>query len=119
MSTRRPLSEILGIDAPVTRGRGRPIAPHRERLVNAQAELAEIRARKMRGELVPAADVEREWTAIVTDLRQRLLAIPSRVGAKLPLSREAVAALDQEIRAALTALSGVGGVSDGGGPSIP
>lgn len=115
MSTRRTLAELLGPDVPAKRGRGRPIAPHRERLVNAQAELAEIRARKLRGELVSAADVEREWTATITDIRQRMLAVPSRLGAKLALSREAVAVIDEEIRAVLTVLSGTGGVSDVGG----
>ncbi len=84
------------------------------RLATAQAELAEIRAAKLRGELVPAADVEREWSSILADLRQQLLAIPSRVGAKLALPRETVAALDAEIVAALAALAAQGGADDDG-----
>jgi len=113
--SRRTLEDILGpAPAPPTRKPGRPVEDHRQKLVLAQAQLAEIRAAKMRGELVPAADVEREWTAALSDLRAGLLALPSRVGAKLALSRETVAAIDSEIRITLSALAASSG-KDGGG----
>lgn len=57
------------------------------------------------GRLVLAADVERVWTARLVDCRNRLLAVPSRLGAKLGLTREQVATIDSEIRATLQALA--------------
>lgn len=107
----RSKAELLG-DVPPPK-RGRPVEAHRVRLATAQAELAEIRAAKLRAELVPAADVLAEWAAICADVRQRLLAIPSRLGSKLALPRETVAALDAEIRATLEALASQGGADDG------
>lgn len=106
--TRRTLSELLGPE-PTPAKRGRPVEAHRVRLATAQAQLAEIRGAKLRGELVPAADVEAEWASVLADLRAALLAIPSRVGAKLALSRETVAAIDSEIRASLGALAASAG----------
>jgi phage terminase Nu1 subunit (DNA packaging protein) len=70
----------------------------RGRLAAAQANLAEIRAAKLRGELVEAAEVEAEWSGVLRTIRASLLAVPSRVAARLPhLSNHDVA----EIRAAL------------------
>lgn len=111
--TRRSAAELLG-DEPTKPKRGRPIAPHRERLVNAQAELAEIRAKKMRGELLPAADVEREWAAMCADIRNALLAAPARCAAR-GVPDEAVKALDEEIRAVLSRLAAHSGLPDAGG----
>lgn len=111
---RRTMEDIIGPPpAPKNKG-GRPVEAHRVRLATAQAQLAEIRAAKMRGELVPAAEVEREWSAALADLRASLLALPSRVGAKLALPRKTVAAIDAEIRLTLLALAASSGV-DGGG----
>lgn len=108
---RRPLEDILG---PATAKRGRPVEAHRVRLATAQAELAEIRAAKMRGDLVPAADVAATWAGMIADARQRLLAVPSRFGAKHAMPRDMVADLDQEIRSALTALASQGSADDAG-----
>jgi phage terminase Nu1 subunit (DNA packaging protein) len=56
---------------------------------------------------VEAVAVEREWAAILTRLRARLLAAPSRAGQRLPhLTAHDVAALDREIRDALAELAG-------------
>lgn len=109
MKLKRSMDDFLG-DAPppkpAKRERGRPIEPHRTAKVQAETELLRIKTAKLRGELIPVADVEAEWSALVTDARQRLLAVPSRLGTKLGLSREQVAIADAEIRAALTALAG-------------
>lgn len=110
---RRSLEDLIGSAAP-KRGGGRPIEDHRQKLVLAQAEQVELKNAKMRGELIPAADVVATWSGLVADARQRLLAIPSRLGAKLALPRQTVAAMDEEIRAVLSALAGQGGDSDAG-----
>lgn len=109
----RSTADLLG-DEPEKRQRGRPIAPHRERLVNAQAELAEIRAKRLRGELLPVAEVEREWAAICADIRQALLAAPARCAAR-GVPAEAVEALDKEIRAILSRLAAQSGLPDADG----
>src|SRR5262249_37717061 len=79
----------------------------RARLAAAQANLAELKAAKLRGELVEAAVVEAEWCGVLRMVRARMLAVPSRVGARLPhLSKHDVAEIDQEIRSALSEIGG-------------
>lgn len=104
--TRRSLEDLLG---PAPKAAGRPIEPHRTAKVMADTELVRLKAAKMRGELVPAADVESEWASLLADLRAALLALPARVGAKCALSRQTVAAIDDEIRASLAALAASAG----------
>ncbi len=106
-------AEMLGDDQPAKRGRGRlpgeggrAPTPTRDRLNAAQADLAEVRAAKMRGELVERAAVVAEWSRIVIDLRAGLLALPSRLGSRLGLTPAQVAEADAEVRAVLTALAG-------------
>lgn len=72
------------------------------RLTRAQADKEESRAARERGELVPADAVAREWAAILRDLRNAFLAVPSRCGAGLPhLTSTDIATMDREIRLAL------------------
>ena len=79
----------------------------RARLAAAQAHLAELKAARLRGELVEAAGVEAEWSGVLRTVRAGLLAIPSRVAARLPhLSNHDIAEIDSEIRAALSAIGG-------------
>jgi phage terminase Nu1 subunit (DNA packaging protein) len=112
MKRRRSDSDIFGDDPPTPNKGGRPVADHRQQLVLAQAEGQRIKNAKMLGELVPAADVERAWTQAVLDLRAGLLAIPSRLGARLGLTPAQLAALDAELRDAMTALASDAGASD-------
>lgn len=77
----------------------------RKRLVREQADRAELVNQQMRGELVPAAEVEAEWARIATALRARLLALPSRVHQRLAhLTPAELATIDREVRDALTEL---------------
>jgi phage terminase Nu1 subunit (DNA packaging protein) len=77
----------------------------RGRLAAAQANLAEIKAAKLRGELVEAATVEAEWTGMLRTVRAGMLAVPSRCAARLPhLSTHDIVELDAEIRSALAEL---------------
>ena len=86
--------------------RAKPLAEatkQRGRLAAAQANLAEIKAAKLRGELVEAAAVEAEWSGVLRSVRAGMLAVPSRVAARLPhLTKHDVAEIDTEVRAALT-----------------
>ena len=76
------------------------------RLTRAQADKEETRVKREAGELVEAEAVTREWAGILRDLRNALLAVPSRCGAVLPhLTATDTATLDREIRKALEALA--------------
>ncbi len=51
----------------------------RARLVKAKADLAEMEASQMRGDLLPAPDVTAAWTEIVALMRSRLLVLPDKI----------------------------------------
>jgi phage terminase Nu1 subunit (DNA packaging protein) len=51
----------------------------RGRLAKAQADYVEMKTAAMRRELVPAADVEAEWSGVLRTVRTAMLAVPSRV----------------------------------------
>lgn len=81
----------------------------RGRLAAAQARLAEIKAGKLAGDLVEAAAVEAEWTSMLRTVRSGMLAVPSRVAARLPhLSKHDVAEIDAEVRAVLAEIGNRG-----------
>lgn len=117
---RRSLTDMLGPD-PAPRSHnggkgdgGRSANPYRDELYREQTRMARLKADQLAGRLVSAADVEKQWTARIVETRQRLLAVPSRIGAKWGLTKAQVAAIDSEIRATLTALAGQGSESDVG-----
>jgi phage terminase Nu1 subunit (DNA packaging protein) len=71
-----------------------------------QARQAELDYREAAGELVPAAEVEREWADILSRVRTKLLAVPSRAKAELPhLDVADIAKLERLVREALEDLS--------------
>ena len=83
-------------------GRGSPTAEAKSRLVAAQANLAESKAAAMRGELIPAVDVEKEWSGVLRTVRAGMLAVPSRAAQRLPhLTAHDVSEIDREVRDAL------------------
>lgn len=76
------------------------------RLAREQADKLEIANAAARGDMVRAADVEREWANVLRDVRSTMLAVPSRVESKLAhLSAHDVAEIDSEIKAALEGLA--------------
>lgn len=76
------------------------------RLTRAQADKEETRVQRERGDLVPAIDVEREWASLLRDLRNALLAVPSRFASITPhMSAADIESLDAEIRMALEAVA--------------
>lgn len=93
------------------RGPGRPplegesIQSARRRKECALADLRQLEVARRKGELLDADAVTREWGAIVRQARAALLAVPSRVRARLPhLSAHDAGVIDREIRTALEAL---------------
>ena len=80
----------------------------RSRLTKIKADAAEVEARKLAGELVPAADIETAWLTVAGAVRSRLLAIPTRTAPRivaLKTPAEAQALLRKEINAALAAIA--------------
>ncbi|QDY70013.1 terminase small subunit [Qingshengfaniella alkalisoli] len=77
----------------------------RARLARAQADAQETKNAALRGELVKASEVEREWADTLRHLRSQLLAVPSRIRQTLGhLSTADVEAIDRELRDTLTRL---------------
>lgn len=90
----------------VAAGRGgdgtQELTAERARLAREQADNTALKNAQMRRELVPATDVQREWTLILTRVRNEMLAVVSRVRQTLPhLTHYDVEQLDREIRSAL------------------
>lgn len=76
------------------------------RLTRAQADKEETRVKRESGDLVESGEVTRQWAAILLDVRNALLAVPSRCGAVLPhLTATDTATLDREIRKVLEGLA--------------
>lgn len=74
-------------------------AKQRAALSKAQAELAKAKAERMKGEVVPVTDVQREWTGRLRALRARILAVGDKLR-HLPAKDHA--SVMTELRAALT-----------------
>lgn len=71
-----------------------------------KAKEAERKYKEATGKLVPAAEVEREWADILSQVRTKLLGIPSQVKQAIPtLSVPEIAAIEGMVRAALEDLT--------------
>ncbi len=82
------------------------LTAERARLAKEQADGQELKNKQARGELLLAPDVAREWIDIQRRVRGGVLAVTSRVRARLPhLTPADAVEIDSEIRLALEALS--------------
>jgi phage terminase Nu1 subunit (DNA packaging protein) len=82
------------------------LTAERVRVTRAQAEALEFKNAAARGELLPAADVESAWAAILRDVRAGMLAVPSRVSQRLGhLTPADLDTIDREIRDTLAEVS--------------
>lgn len=81
----------------------------RERLYKANAEIKEAELARLRGELLPAAEVLATWRGRISNTRARLLAIPSKIAPQIaPPGKlaQTAEALRREIYEALNELAG-------------
>lgn len=86
---------------------GDAMAAEKLRLAAALAEKAERANAAARGELIPAAQVAREWSEVLRGVRAGLLSVPSRVGSRLGhLTPHDLSEIDLEIRSTLNDLAG-------------
>jgi phage terminase Nu1 subunit (DNA packaging protein) len=74
------------------------------RLAAAQAQKVEQANALAAGKLVAVDQVTREWVSLTTTVRNAMLALPARLGARVSLTRADLAIVDEEIKSALTAL---------------
>lgn len=97
-------------DAAAGRGEGqdgRKLVRERARLASEQADAQAIKNSALRGELVKADEVAREWADVLRGLRSRLLALPSRIRSDLGhLTAGDVTRIDRHLRDILTELGG-------------
>jgi terminase small subunit / prophage DNA-packing protein len=83
--------------------KAKPKTGERERLIKAQADLAELKLAESRNQLIPATQVEHAWATILTNVRQAILAVPTRLPELSTADRQS---LESELRDALKALGG-------------
>ncbi|WP_288077661.1 hypothetical protein [Shinella sp.] len=81
------------------------LAEQRARHAKEQADNLSIKNAQLRGELVSAEEVGREWEDMIRTAGAALLAVPSRCADRLGLERFQTETIDREIREALEALS--------------
>jgi hypothetical protein len=86
---------------------GQPAAGHCRlcggRACASRGEHVELKNAHAPGALLDSAVVEREWSGILSGVRARMLAVPSRAAQRLPQpDAHAVAEVDREIRDVLT-----------------
>ncbi len=87
------------------------LSEERERLVREQADAVALKNAQARGELVPAGEVEREWSGLLRNVRAAMLAVTPRIQARLAhLTAEDVNVIDREVRDALTETAESGNV---------
>jgi terminase small subunit / prophage DNA-packing protein len=95
-------------EAAAGRGNGTELTEQsvaRARLAREQADAAAIKNAVRRNELVPAIEVEQEWSGVLRVVRAGIMRLPRRAGDRLALTPEQVRGLDDECRACLTELS--------------
>ncbi len=94
------------------------LTQERARLAREQADGQELKNRQARKELVPASDVEREWSDILRKVRAGIVATTSRVRASAGLTAEQAVEMDAELRLALKELGNDNDYPTGGATSV-
>lgn len=72
------------------------------------AQLSELEYRRKAGDLVVLSEVEKEWSSIMSVIRNRMLLLPAKLAPRLAAltdARECHVAIDGELRAALAQLA--------------
>lgn len=82
------------------------LTAERTRLAQEQADTAALKNAQLRGELVSAVEVERQWSDVLRTVRAGLLAVPSRILQRCPhLNAQDGVEIDLEVREALKELA--------------
>ena len=81
------------------------LADEKHRLAKEQADKIALQNARARGDLLEASAVRAEWLTVAADLRARLFAVRARIAVRLGLDRATAAALDSELRKALSEIA--------------
>lgn len=85
---------------------GTGLAAERERETRERADALALKNAVARGEMIPAKEVEAQWSDILRMVRSAMLALPSRVQQRLGhLSQHDLSIMDREVRDTLEELS--------------
>lgn len=104
---------LVAYQAESLAGRTGEVQEARARLELAKARMAELKLAEAEGRMLDAGEVEQTWSGICLQVRNRILAVPKRLPVILGhLTRSDFAAIDRELREALTEL-GHGDDEDG------
>ncbi|MEX6507449.1 terminase small subunit [Jiella sp. M17.18] len=110
-------SKTIGDDA---KAAALDLNAEKARLAKLQADGHEIKNAALRGDLVEAEAVAREWADILRRVRAGIMAVPSRVRSRNPaLSATDIETMYRELRDALEALSNEHTTDDGEGDESP
>lgn len=85
-------------------------ATHRARLTKAKADMAEMEREQMSNSLIPAEDVADAWEAMASNMRSRILSVPTKAATQAFAADNVTAAkkvLKEHIHAALAELSAI------------
>lgn len=66
---------------------GDDYSAHRARLTKARADITEMERSQMESKLIPADDVESTWNSMISNARNRLIAIPTKVAPSVYASK--------------------------------
>jgi phage terminase Nu1 subunit (DNA packaging protein) len=84
------------------KSKGSKVADERQLLLREQRIAKQRQNEQANGALVPAADVEKEWSKLFRSVRDQMLNVPIRAQQRCPhLSRTDISEIDQEIRRVL------------------
>lgn len=93
----------------------------RTRKVAAEAAIAELELSKVRNELAMVSDVVKAWDDVLSAIKAKLLALPTRMGPMLAAETDAnliEKQLELQVRDCLDELSNYEPLSDAGGKNI-
>jgi phage terminase Nu1 subunit (DNA packaging protein) len=97
---------VARLSAAASGREGGPASQARAKLLASQARQAEMKEAVLRGDLLPKGEVIAVNSAVYREIRSRLLALPTRLGGKLPfLTVQELAIVEAEVRDCLTGLA--------------
>lgn len=107
---------LVAYQAEALAGRNTEVQQARSRLGLAKARMAELKLAEAEGRLVDAEEVLQAWAGMCLQARNRILAVPKRLGMLLGhLGKMEIGVIDRELREALTELGSGGEETDGRG----
>lgn len=78
------------------------LTQERARLAKEQADSVALKNAKEQGELVPADEIEREWSGILRQVRNQVMSVPERIRMQVPnLTAQGIETIDSIVRRAL------------------